>query len=223
MIFTVTFSLFSQYKEIEVSRKGKTMDGIQEMTDEELMLLCVQDNLEAFSILFNRYQRKILNFAWRYLDDRYSAEDILQETFLRMFLFRKSFNKRKASFATWIHTIAKNLCFQESQKLYGKMQGLPLREAKGQDEELEIPDCRQLNPLEKLEHQELQEKVKKAISSLPPRQREAVILSKYQGMSLSEIATVLDCSEGAVKQLIQRALLSLRAKLTPYIKDSDWR
>jgi RNA polymerase sigma-70 factor (ECF subfamily) len=199
------------------------MDDIPKMTDEELMLLCVQDNLEAFSILFHRYQRKILNFAWRYLDDRNSAEDILQETFLRMFLFRKSFNKKKASFATWLYTIAKNLCFQESQKVYRKMQDMLSSEVKGQVEELEIPDCQQLNPLEKLEQDELREKVNKAISLLPQRQREAVILKKYQGMSLSEIAKVLNCSEGAVKQLIQRALLSLRTKLTPYIKDSDWR
>ena len=199
------------------------MDDIQEMSDEELMFLCAQDNLNAFNILFCRYQKKILNFAWRYLNDRSSAEDMLQETFLRMFLFRKSFNKRKASFATWLHTIAKNLCFQESQKRYGKIQGMPSSEAKGQDEELEIPDYQQLNPLEKLEHQELQEKVRKAISLLPPRQREAVILSKYQGMSLSEIATVIDCSEGAVKQLIHRALFSLRSKLAPYIKGTQWR
>ena len=203
------------YKDVEVTEKGKIMDDIQDMSDEELMFLCAQDDLAAFNILFGRYQKKILNFTWRYLNNRSSAEDMLQETFLRMFLFRKNFNKRKASFATWLHTIAKNLCFQESQKLYSNIQR--------QDEELEIPDCQQLTPLEKLEHQELQEKVRKAISLLPTRQREALILSKYQSMSLSEIAKVLDCSEGAVKQLIHRALLSLRANIAPYIKGSEWR
>ena len=176
------------YKDVEVTEKGKIMDDIQDMSDEELMFLCAQDDLEAFSILFRRYQKNILNFAWRYLNDRSAAEDILQETFLRLLLFRKSFNKRKASFATWLHTISKNLCFQESQKLYSN-------NIQRQDEELEIPDCQQPNPLEKLEQEELQEKVRKAISLLPPRQREAVILSKYQSMSLSEIATVLDAQK----------------------------
>jgi len=223
------FCAIFHYKDVEVTKKDKIMADIQDMPDEELMFLCAQDDLGAFNTLFGRYQKRILNFACRYLNDRSSAEDILQETFLRMLLFRKSFNKRKASFATWLHTISKNLCFQESQK--GKIQGMPsnpsfhsrVDSAEGQDEELEVPDCHQLNPLEKLEHQELQEKVNQAISLLPSRQREALILSKYQGMSLSEIAAVLDCSEGAVKQLIHRALLSLRAKLAPYIKGSEWR
>ncbi len=186
------------------------MDDIQDKTDEELMLLCAQDNLEAFSILFHRYQRKILNFAWRYLNDRGSAEDILQETFLRMFIFRKTF-KRKASFATWLYTIAKNLCWEESRKPYRRIQA--------QDEDPNLLDCHQPGILERLERKELQEKIREAISSLPPRQKEAIILSKYQGMSLSEIAKILNCSEGAVKQLVHRALLSLRRKLTPYFKD----
>lgn len=184
------------------------MDDIQDMSDEKLMILCAQGNLEAFSSLFHRYQKKILNFAWRYLNDRVSAEDILQKTFLRMFLSRKGF-KKKASFAAWLYTIARNLCWDESQKTHRRMQA--------QNDKHDALDGQQPDPLERLEQNELRESVREAISLLPPRQRTAIILSKYQGMSLSEIAAVLGCSEGAVKQLIHRALLALKKNLAPYI------
>ena len=185
------------------------MGDIQDMSDDELMALCAQDDLEAFGILFRRHQRKILNFAWRYLGDRSSAEDILQKTFLRVFLFRKSFSK-KASFITWLYTIAKNLCWEESRNLNTRVQA--------NNEGPELLDCQQPDTLERLEEEELRERVSQAISSLPSRQRAAVILSRYQGMSLAQISRVLDCSEGAVKQLLHRAILSLKKKLAAYFR-----
>ena len=185
------------------------MGDIQDMSDDELMALCAQDDLEAFGILFRRHQRKILNFAWRYLGDRSSAEDILQKTFLRMFLFRKSFN-RKASFTTWLYTIAKNLCWEESLNLNTRFQA--------DSENPERLDCHQPDAFERLEQKELQERVSEAVSALPARQRSAVILSKYQGMSLAQTASILDCSEGAVKQLLHRGILSLKKKLAAYIR-----
>ncbi len=185
------------------------MDDIHDLSDDKLMHMCSQGDSNAFSILFHRYQKKILNFAWQYLNDRDSAEDVLQKTFLRMLLFRKSF-KKKASFATWLYTIAKNLCWEELGKLR--------RENHAHNEAPKPSEHEQRDPLKELEQNELQEIVSEAISSLPPRQRVAVILTKYQGMTLSEVAVVLGCSEGAVKQLIHRALPDLRKKLTSYIR-----
>jgi RNA polymerase sigma-70 factor (ECF subfamily) len=211
------------------------MDKIlQDMSDEELMSLCAHDNLGAFNILFHRYQKKILNFALRYLNEQDIAEEILQETFLRMYRFRKSF-KGNSTFATWLHTIARNLCWDECQKSYQKIRemesswdnldeqwreknrGLP-PDFVGTKGFPDIPDYRQQEPIIKLEREELQVKVREAIDSLPQRQKEAVILSKYQEMSLTEIASALNCSVGAVKQLIHRALLSLKEKLVPYVE-----
>lgn len=186
------------------------MDDIRDMRDEELMLLCAQGDLEAFNTLFHRYQKKILNFAWLYLNDRDSAEDILQGTFLRMFIFARTF-KKKAAFSNWLYTIARNLCWEESQRSRRRIQV--------HNEELDVPDCQQPDPLEEAEHRELQERIREAIGLLPPRQRSAIILSKYQGMSISETAGILGCSAGAVKQLTHRGLLSLRKKLAPYTED----
>jgi RNA polymerase sigma-70 factor (ECF subfamily) len=189
--------------------KGGVMYDIHDLSDEKLMQMCGQGDSNAFGILFHRHKRKILNFAWRYLNDIHSAEDVLQKTFLRMLLFRKSF-RSKASFATWLYTIAKNLCWEESKKLRREAQAL--NGDPGQREH------QQPDPLEELERKELQESVREAIAALPPRQRMAIILTKYQGMSLSEAATVLDCSEGAVKQIIHRSFPALRKKLALYIK-----
>ena len=189
--------------------KDSIMDDIHDLSDEKLMHMCSQGDTDAFGILFHRYQRKILNFAWRYLNDRDSAEDVLQKTFLRMHLFRKSF-RRKASFATWLYTIAKNLCWEDSEKLR--------REGHVYNENPNPSEYEQQNPLQEVEQKELHETVREAIGSLPPRQRTAVILTKYQGMTLSEAAAVLGCSEGAVKQLIHRALPDLRSKLDSYIR-----
>ena len=189
--------------------KGSIMDDIHDLSDEKLMHMCSQGNSNAFSILFHRYQRKILNFAWRYLNDMHSAEDVLQKTFLRMLIFRKSF-KKNASFATWLHTIAKNLCWEELGKLR--------REDHAHNEYPNPSEHEQGDPLKEVEQKELQEIVREAINSLPPRQRTAVILTKYQGMTLSETAAILGCSEGATKQLIHRALPNLRKKLAPYIR-----
>ena len=92
------------------------------------------------------------------------------------------------------------------------------RESHVYNEELNPPQYEQQNPLHEVEQKELHETVREAIGSLPPRQRTAVILTKYQGMTLSEAAMVLGCSEGAVKQLIHRALPDLRNKLASYIR-----
>jgi len=185
------------------------MNDIHGLSDEKLMHMCIKGDSNAFGVLFHRYQGKILNFAWRYLNDMGSAEDVLQKTFLRMLLFRKSFRK-KASFATWLYTIAKNLCWEDSEKLR--------KESHAHNENPDPSEYERQDPLHEVEQKELHETVRKAISSLPPRQRTAVILTKYQGMTLSEAAMVLGCSEGAVKQLIHRALPDLRKKLTPYIR-----
>lgn len=134
------------------------MDDIRDMRDEELMFLCAQGNLEAFNTLFHRYQRKVLNFAWLYLNDMDSAEDVLQGTSLRMFMFARTFRK-KASFSNWLYTIARNLCWEESQKAR--------RRAQAHSEELDVPNRQQPDPLEEAEHRELQERIREAIGSLP--------------------------------------------------------
>jgi len=183
---------------------------LEEMTDEELMLECQKDNLEAFNLLFRRYERRIYNFSLRLVGDRLSAEEITLDAFMRAYRARRRYQPT-ARFSTWIYSIAKNLCRDFSK-------------AKSKDEmisqtaqELALAARSPADPEEITLKGELKMKVMEAINSLPPRQREVIIMSYYEGLTYSEIASILRCSLGSVKMAAHRAYFKLRELLWEYV------
>jgi RNA polymerase sigma-70 factor (ECF subfamily) len=176
--------------------------NIQTVGDKELVAKLSGGDAAAFGELARRHQDKILSLAYRFFGTWDLAEDIGQETFLRAWKAARRYTP-KAKFTTWLCCIATNLCIDEQRRL--------MRAAKPWDHvEPESGEKRDSNSIEK---QELVRIVQKAVMELSERQRLAVILHRYNGLSHSEISAATGWSKSAVESLLVRAYANLRNKL----------
>ncbi|MFH0887625.1 MAG: RNA polymerase sigma factor [Planctomycetota bacterium] len=196
--------------------------------DAFLMVEFQKGSKSAFATLFTKYQQMVVNVITRYIGDNVFAEDMAQEVFLRIY---KAKNKYKpvTQFKYYLFTIVHNLCLNEIRDTIRRktksmdfseesFSGRPCargRSAFGGDDKL----CPEVNsePIENSENMEIRQDVKSAIESLPPQQRIAVILDKYEGLSYEEIGKVMKLSVSAVKSILWRAREGLKEKLKKYI------
>jgi len=174
-------------------------------SDIELMARLGRGDLAALGILAERYQNRVMSLAYRLLGDWHRAEDVSQETFLRLRQAAGQYEP-KAKFTTWLYRIVHNLSLDQRRKAANDPVSLEALEA---DTE-EMP---QESPAEK---RELAEAVQNAIRALPERQRRVVILHRYEGLSHEEIGEVTGWSKSAVESLLVRAYENLRKKLAFY-------
>ena len=177
-----------------------------ELSNEELMLRVQKEDLAAFEELYNRFHKRLYHFILRYVKEIPPAEDILQETFLRIFRERKDYRKT-ALFSTYLFTIARNLCL-DALKACEKRPLLSDREG-----DVERVMDRSKGPSKLLEEAEIMEIVQSEIQAMPGDQREVLLLNKYSGLTYEEIAQIVDSTPAAVKQKAYRAMLSLRQRL----------
>ena len=184
------------------------------VSDEELMIKCRNGDMSAFELLVSRYQNAILNFIYRSIGDYHRAEDLSQETFLRMFKSASKYEPR-AQFKNWLYKIAVNLCKNEVRDR--QRHGLSSLEDFMTDDDGKInyavlKDFSQM-PDVLYEKKEQQILIRQAIDSLPENQRLAIIMVTYQHLRYDEIADALGCSISAVKSLIHRARQNLKKLL----------
>ena len=184
------------------------------VSDEELMIRCRNGDMSAFELLVSRYQNAILNFIYRSIGDYHRAEDLSQETFLRMFKSASKYEPR-AQFKNWLYKIAVNLCKNEVRDR--QRHGLSSLEDFMTDDDGKInyavlKDFSQM-PDVLYEKKEQQILIRQAIDSLPENQRLAIIMVTYQHLRYNEIADALGCSISAVKSLIHRARQNLKKLL----------
>jgi RNA polymerase sigma-70 factor (ECF subfamily) len=166
------------------------------------------DDTSAFGILVDRYKVRLLNLIYRLLQNKEEAEDILQETFLRVYKERESYDPTYA-FSTWVYTITLNLCRNElKRRKKFKFFGIDLiknsREYASQG--VENKNC-------------LSSTLDKAILSLPVKYRTAFLLRDVNQLSYEEISQSVGIPMGTVKSRVNRARLMLRDKLKPKIKE----
>ena len=182
-------------------------------SDLELVQAFQNGSSAAFTELMQRYQKRLINFAYRMLGRRADAEDIAQETFLRLYRAPHRFQPQ-AQFSTWLFTIARNMCLNAIRnRKHHRTYAISQAGAR-----LQLPDPGHTPP-RLLETGEAQAAVRRAISELPEKQRTAVVLAKYEGMAYRQIADILGCSETAVKLIMHRARLRLRHLLAPYVQE----
>jgi RNA polymerase sigma-70 factor, ECF subfamily len=190
------------------------MNQMNTKTDEELMLEYKLGSLNSLEELFNRYQTRILNYAYRLMFNRADAEDVVGETFY-VVTNRKYDYRPEAKFSTWLYRIAHNFCVTKLRKKE-KFVFLWFKKSFDGDEyeQIDLPDNK---PLVTADLQEAQAKVlvEKAVARLPEKLREALVLREYQGLNYQEIAGILDCSLAKVKVLIFRARERLKNELLP--------
>ncbi len=177
-----------------------------ESSDESLMARLRGGEQEALRALYERHARSLYNFAHRLLMDPSAAEEILQETFLRVYRDRAAF-RPVATFKTWVFTITRNLCLDilRSARRGAEFSGDPLPE---------VADPAP-TPLDRLDRAEREGALRRALAELSPEDREVLVLSRYHGLAYREIAAIVGGSEDAVKMRAHRALGRLRKRLAP--------
>ena len=186
-------------------------EGIQiQLSDEVLMSRFQQGDETYFRALFERYSARLVNFAYKFLRSREEAEEIAQETLLRVYREKRSFDPSRA-FRPWLYSIALRLAYNKLRYLKRHpKESLDAVSLSGDESAADrIADHSQLRPDQILEKQAEREKVWSALVSLPESQRSAIILSRFEELSYEEIASVLDVSVSSVKSLIFRAKESL--------------
>lgn len=185
-------------------------------TDHELVTFARSGSEKAYRELLGRYQRPIFSLVYRMVRDRELAEDLAQETFIKVFNHLDSYNP-KYKFSSWIFKIANNLAIDHLRKkqlqtvsLDGSRQATTTEEAESSRLSIASDDE---NPEELLEARELGEEIEDAISQLRVEYRTAVLLRHVEGRPYEEIADIMDVPLGTVKTYIHRARIELRELL----------
>lgn len=188
------------------------------------MLAVREDDAEAFEELVVRYQTRLVNLLEHMVGDRDLAEDLAQEVFLRVYRARKSY-RPDAKFSTWLFTIANNVASNAIRSRFRRHE-VDLRMGSGDSSGSPPLERRLLAstgqiPARQLDKAEIRDVVRLALSSLNERQRLAVLLSKFEGMSYADIAETMALSPQAIKSLLSRARVNLRAVLEPYFETGE--
>ncbi len=170
---------------------------MKNVSDEELMILVSNGNLDMMSILFDRYHVRIYNFLLKMTRDQDVSQDITQEVFYKALKYRTSYKKGK--FSSWIYTIARNVFSDHYQKKKNKDQRLDDIHYKTVDKQTNTVD-----------DEEIKEQLHLALMKLSHSDRELIIMNRYQGIKYREIAEIMDSTEGAVKTKVHRAIHKLK-------------
>lgn len=184
-------------------------------SDEELMLAFRDGEAAAFEELVTRHRRGLFNFLLRSVHNKSRAEELLQEVFLRVIRAKDRY-QRTARFTTWIYTIARNLCVDESRRQKFR-RTLPLEsKRRGEDSGLTILDrtaAKQVSTDVASEAGTIRDRVAAAIQTLPDDQREVFVMRQFGGLSFKQIGEAVGAPENTVKSRMRYALEKLRSEL----------
>jgi len=184
------------------------------MNDTELMLRVKEGDEEAFRQIVKRYQKPILDLVFRYVGNQEDAEEVAQDVFIRLYRAAHTYEP-KAKLSTYLYRIAVNLSLNRIRdrkwKRFVSLEFL----RRGGEKDAMSSGIRAPDSL--LEQKEKQQAVREAVDSLPPNQKTAVILKRFQELSYGEIAEVMDCSVSAVESRLHRAKQALQKKLRPLV------
>ena len=189
-------------------------------SDVELMLAAQAGDEEAFTALVRRHRSAIVNLAYRYVKNRADADDLAQEVFLRVYRARKRY-RPEAKFKTWLYRIAVNTSLNEIRNRRNRATyGAAAIQGAGADDASPaamVADEAQREPLERVEHDEMRDRVRAAVDALPERQRMAILLNKFHGLSYEELAEAMEMTIPGVKSLLVRARANVRGRIEPYL------
>jgi RNA polymerase sigma-70 factor, ECF subfamily len=188
---------------------GRAAEGSLDR-DAELMLRVRDGDQASFGMLLERHRSPVMHFVYRMVQNQAVAEELAQETFLRVYKARSSYEPA-AKFTTWLFRIASRLALnwirdRRNEKRQWSLDQSPDGTAR------QVPD-RGRTAEQELVYQAKLREVRQAIEGLPAKQKAAVMMHKYEEMGYAQIADVLICSESAVKSLLFRAYESLRVRL----------
>ena len=189
--------------------------SFSQLADEDLMELFQQNNERAFNELVRRYNERLHSFLFRYTRNHEDCEDLVQETFLRVYKSRNSYT-RIARFSTWMYTIALNL----AKSLYKKnqlMQKISIHKDESNPDDREILlEGYELQPDASLHQKLCMEKLDEVLLTVSEEFREVVILRDFQQLSYDEISEMTGLPMGTVKSRINRGRAQIVDRMKEY-------
>jgi RNA polymerase sigma-70 factor (ECF subfamily) len=179
--------------------------------DTQLMVLVQRDDDSSFATLLDRNRSLVVNYLARMVANRAIAEELAQDVFIRVYRSRRTYEPT-AKFSTWLYRITTNVAlnhFRDEKRTQNNI-SLDMQDAA----QLRREACDHAPLVEDLLVREVAlRQIRRAVRALPPKQRAAVIMHKYEGMDYVQISGVLGCSPSAVKALMFRAYETLRTRL----------
>jgi RNA polymerase sigma-70 factor (ECF subfamily) len=190
-----------------------------EATDEALMIRFQAGERTVFAVLVKRYQGPLYNFALRHLRNPSSAEEVVQDAFVRLVQNAGDF-KHEARFSTWMFTIVRNLCIDQIRKQSLRRHPSleePKRAGEGEGPTLgEQTADSKANVERTAVSTEIRERLMQAVDALPDEQREVFLMREVSNLPFKEIAEIVGIPENTVKSRMRYALERLQAALSEY-------
>jgi RNA polymerase sigma-70 factor (ECF subfamily) len=189
-----------------------------DQSEQALIKEAQRGNIVAFESLVKRYDKQVMQLAYNMVNNTNDAEDIYQEVFVRVYKKLHHFHFR-SEFSTWLYRVVVNYCINFRKKK-GRAKFYPLEgdavenenhgkvTFKGQD----------MNPEESVLNQELSDQITAALDKLSLKQKSVFVLRHYHGHKLQDIAKIMNCSEGTVKNYLFRATQKMQRLLKEYAK-----
>jgi RNA polymerase sigma-70 factor (ECF subfamily) len=178
------------------------------LSDEKLILRFQEGDINAYNELVKRYKDRLLNFVFRYFNNREQAEDVVQDTLIKLYT-HASYYKNIAKFSTWIFTIAKNNALTELRKNKRKQtDSLWTEDGKvidinSKEQSLDV----------KVQNEIAIDQLNKFLDEIPENFRMAVVLRDFQELSYDEISKILEIPIGTIKSRINRGRIQLAEKM----------
>jgi len=189
-----------------------------ELADHEVVQLSLDGDARAFGEIVARYDQRLLNFVYRTIGDRERAQDLVQETFVRVHRHLRRFDQTK-KFSTWIYTIASNLAKNELRNRSRNPLVLFQTIKRNWDADhrpLEWEDT-QYKPDDLFRKRHLREKVEEAVRQLPEHHRIVFVLREMEGKTYEEISEITGVNLGTVKSRLNRARNNFASIIAPLI------
>jgi len=173
--------------------------------DEQQLILQVKDgNHGAFRVLVERHMKQAYNVAYNFVNDHDEAEDIAQESFIRIYHAIGSF-RNEAGFGTWLYRIVTNLSLNRLRQKKYITRIDPI--------EMDAFMSNALTPIDEHHRRDMHALIEHALHELPTLQRAVVILRHLNGLSTKQVSTILRCSEGTIKTHLHRGIKKMKVKL----------
>ena len=185
------------------------------MDDQTLIKQLNEGNAKAFEAFVLEFQGLVYNTCYSFLNHREDAEDVGQDVFIYAFKSINSF-RGEASLSTWLYKLSmnKSLDFIRAKKRQKRGSGLLNSMDNEEMSKLNVSDTNQ--PDAQLEDEEKRQILHSAINKLPDRQKRAIILSRFEGLSQEQVAEVMETSVSSVESLLVRGKKKLRELLSDY-------
>ncbi len=186
--------------------------------DEDLMVLYQRGEVRAFELLLSRHRKPVYNFILRFVGDKETAEDLLQEVFMRVIKGAEAY-KRQAKFTTWLYTIARNLCVDQTRRRKHRKHAsldAPMDSSADAGTLLDVIPSSEMASDRKSANRELQLRMQHAIAGLVEDQREVFVMREFLDLPFKQIAEIVGVPENTVKSRMRYALEKLRLELDEY-------